>query len=140
LTCAETVDVVNQYYDYTGQSYVIPSYQSTPQQISTYDYQIGLGNATIATSSYRFNRNGMHMTRNNYSQTRQSYGMSRSMGRSNTMGRANTMGSGANSANSPFLLVRTLNQQVRISLERERIARHAMFWRQIKALGRRKFL
>ena len=43
LTCAETVDVVNQYYDYTGQSYVIPSYQSTPQQISTYDYQIGLG-------------------------------------------------------------------------------------------------
>jgi hypothetical protein len=139
LTCAETVDVVNQYYDYTGQSYVIPSYQSTPQQISTYDYQIGLGNATIATSSYRFSRSGVRMRQNGYSATRQGAGMNRTMGRS-TMGRAGTMGSGSSSANSPFLLVRTLNQQIRISLERERISRHAMFWRQIKALGRRKFL
>ena len=82
----------------------------------------------------------MRMTRQNgYSANRQSAGMNRAMGRS-TMGRASTMGAGSSSANSPFLLVRTLNQQIRISLERERLARHAMFWRQIKALGRRKFL
>ncbi len=53
-TCWEINDVVNQYYDYSGQSAYIPFFSGTPVQVTTTDVTMGLNQATIQNYSYRF--------------------------------------------------------------------------------------
>ena len=46
-TCWDIVDVVNQYYDYSGQTYTIPYFSNTPVQTTTTEITMGIAFATI---------------------------------------------------------------------------------------------
>jgi hypothetical protein len=123
LTCSDTTDVVNQFYDYSGQSFFVPWYQSTPLQISTIDFQLGLTQAVINNQSYRFGK-GAAQTRSARTARVGTSAQTRGAGRAQT----------APPQGWPQLLARAMTQEVQTRLERQRLMRHAAHWRQLKAL------
>lgn len=132
-TCWEINDVVNQYYDYSGQSAYIPFFSGTPVQVTTTDVTMGLNQATIQNYSYRFGnswRRGASQFRQSGRQSEYARPPNRTMGQSQA-GQSQTDAS----ETGLFLAVKANFEH---QLERKRLQRHAAFWRQLKALGQRK--
>jgi hypothetical protein len=145
LTCAETIDVLTQYYDYSGQSYYTPFFSPTPVQITTTEVQLGIVSATINDQKYKFGGGaGNGEARGQQAPGQQSNGLSgasqqRSGMQSQMRGgmQSQTRGGMQQSAQSgptPRQLMYTLVQEMRHRLDRERVKRHALRWRQLKAL------
>jgi len=146
LTCSDTVDVIKQYYDYSGQSFTVPTLQNTPLQTTTIDIQLGLTQATINNQSYRFGKgaNGMR------GDAQQLLGGARSQSGPSGQSQPGLGGGQAQSglnggqshgiSGSDMLLARALTRQIMFRLQHERLARHALYWRQIRALRMKRTL
>jgi hypothetical protein len=140
-TCWEILDVVNQYYDYSGQTYKIPYFGNAPVQTSTTDITMGIAFATINNQSYRFgDANGRRNFFDNQGlpNGRQPGSMMRHGRTFGHQGQGLTRNpSGSSSQPSDALLV--LRGSYLHALEDARLKRHAAYWRQMKALRDRWF-
>lgn len=121
-TCWEILDVVNQYYDYSGQTVFIPFFSSTPVQVTTTDETIGIGFATINNQSIYFGPGRHTSGKQPPGQAHQSFGKSQSRQSQQSM------------MTQSRLVASSVTQSFMHRLERERLKRHAMFWRQLKSI------
>jgi hypothetical protein len=121
-TCWEMLDVVNEYYDYSGQSAFIPFFSGTPVQVSTTDETIGIGFATINNHSIHFG-SGRHTSgKQSQQQAQQTFGKSQSRQAQQSM------------MTQSRLIASSVSQSFMHRLEKQRLQRHATFWRQLKAI------
>ena len=135
-TCWETVDQLEQFYDYSGQSSQTPYFSSTPVQITTTDVTMGLGFATINNQSLHFPETGRRRRpegrgggfgHQNISIGRQSMSMGRQM-----QSNGQQMGMGGNdSLTEQSHVLLAVKDSVMQRFERQRAERHALFWRHL---------
>jgi hypothetical protein len=125
MTCSDTVDTIKQFYDFSGQSYTVPWFQPTPVQVTTIDSQLSVNNASIFPSGWR-RGTGLGTRRGGPLHT--------------GAGTRNVQGVSSRTQAPLGLVPRGMMPVALARLERERLKRHAMFWRQLKALESKRVM
>lgn len=132
-TCWEVLDVVNQYYDYSGQTVFLPYFQGTPVQTTTTDVTIGLGQATINNQSIHFGPGKQGGSMGSLRQ-RQSFGQGRAAQQSREAQQQQTRQAQQALQAQSRLVASNIAQSLQHRLELERLKRHAGFWRQLRSI------
>ncbi|MBV9103641.1 MAG: hypothetical protein JO060_08610 [Candidatus Eremiobacteraeota bacterium] len=119
MTCSDTFSTTQQFYDYSGQSAQVPLFQQTPVQITSIEQQLSVNQASIHQKSVR---------RGGTLDRRVTQGL-------RTGGMTRNVGTPLERFQGPLGLVpRGMVEGTFARLERERLRRHALLWRQLKTM------